>query len=319
MAPPEIKALKGQSSGIMIRRIIQAIQKPYMVKYYFAKAFSPLVGDRFYIDAVYTANFGKRPNLDAPQTYNEKLQWLKLHDRRPEYARLVDKSTVKPIVTEKVGQLGVRVIPTLKVYQSAEEIDFNALPGSFVLKCTHDSGSVVVCKDRDDFDVEKAIRKLKKALKRNFYYKSREYPYQYIKPQIIAEPYLSEIGEESLLDYKLFCFNGVCKYLFIASDRATEVKFDYFDAQFNRLPIRQKAHPTSDRQFEKPACFETMKQAAEILSQGIPQVRVDFYIIRNQIYFGEMTFFHHGGFVPFIPDEADREWGEQLQLPSEEK
>lgn len=300
-------------------KIINLISKPYMARYYITRLFSRLVSDEAFIEATYQANFGRRLDWDNPQTYNEKLQWLKLYDRNPYYSELVDKDAVKRIVEHKVGPMGIRIVPTLGVYDHFDKIDFGELPEAFVLKCTHDSGSVVICKNKAHFDKAAARDKLEKALKRDYYLRSREFPYKNVAHKIIVEPYLSELGEGRLLDYKLFCFNGKVYYLFIASDRDTEVKFDYFDADFKRLDMRQAQHPTSQRVFEMPDCFEIMKQAAESLSEGIPQVRVDFYIINNEPYFGEMTFFHHGGFVPFIPDEMDFIWGSKIKLPSRQR
>ena len=228
---------------------------------------------------------------------------------------MVDKYEVKQIVKEKIGES--YLIPTIGVWDHFEDIDFSSFPKAFVLKCTHDSGSVVICKDIDLFDFAVAKKKLTNALKKNYFYKSREYPYKNVKPRIIAEPYMEDLGTEQLYDYKVFCFNGIANYLFIASDRYKDgpTYFDYFDRDFNRLPIRQAYHPTSKYTFEKPECYEEMIRTAEILSQGIPQTRVDFYVVNGKLYFGEVTFFHHGGFAPFIPEETDKLWGGKIKLP----
>ena len=282
------------------------------------QTFPRLVSDETYIKTIYRYIFGKKLNLEQPETYNEKLQWLKLYDRNPKYADLVDKYEVKQIVKEKVGE--ACLIPTIGVWERFEDIDFSIFPKAFVLKCTHDSGSVVICKDIATFDKQAAEKKLTHALKRNYFFKSREYPYLNVKPRIIAESYMEDLGTEQLYDYKIFCFNGKAEYLFIATDRHLDgpTNFDYFDRDFNRLPIRQAYHPNSNYTFEKPKCYDEMLQMAEKLSEGIPQVRVDFYVVNEQLYFGELTFFHHGGFAPFIPEETDALWGAKITLPEKQ-
>lgn len=295
------------------RIILNILKRPYMLAVYAAKRFPRLFNDRTYIALMYRAAFGKKPNLDRPKTYNEKLQWLKLNAADPSHAALVDKYLVKEFVREKAGDQCL--IPTLGVWERFDDIDFAQMPSAFVLKCTHDSGSVVICKDKTTFDLQAARKKLSAALAVNYFYKSREYPYKTVQPRIIAEPYMEDLGSGQLYDYKIFCFNGEPKYMFIASDRASEVKFDYFDVEFNRLPMRQVAHPNSTLEHKKPACFEEMLQTAKKLAEGLIQVRVDFYVVNDKMYFGELTFFHHGGFVPFVPEKYDDIWGDALRLP----
>lgn len=297
-------------------RIRKIMENPFLLLAYWAKRFPKTLTDRAYVSILYRASFGKKLNLDHPVTFNEKLQWLKLNDQREEYTKLVDKYEVKKYVSDKVGEK--YLIPTLGVWESVDQIDFDMMPDAFVLKCTHDSGSVVICKHKKDFDKAAARNKLEKALKRNYFYRSREYPYKNVPPRIIAEPYIENLEAGQLYDYKVFCFDGKPEYLFIASDRASgNVKFDYYDVNFNRLPMRQAAHPNSDFDHEKPLCFEEMLDVARTLSENIPQVRVDFYVVKDQLIFGELTFFHHGGFVPFIPEEYDYLWGQSIRLPQE--
>lgn len=289
------------------------------VKVKLMQTFPHLISDERYVEAIYQYIFGKKLDLEHPVTFNEKLQWLKLYDRNPRYTDMVDKYEVKRIVKENVGDSCL--IPTIGVWDRFDDIDFSSFPKAFVLKCTHDSGSVVICKDIATFDKKSAKEKLTRALKRNYYLRSREYPYKNVKPRIIAEPYMEDLGTEQLYDYKIFCFNGEVQYLFIASDRhkAGPTYFDYFDRDFNRLPIRQAYHPTSQYTFSKPDCYEEMIQMAEVLSDGIPQVRVDFYIANGKLYFGELTFFHQGGFAPFIPEETDELWGRKIILPEKKQ
>lgn len=257
----------------------------------------------------------KELDLENPKTFNEKLQWLKLYDRKPEYTRMVDKHEVKKYVAERIGEQ--YIIPTLGVWDSFDEIDFDALPDQFVLKCTHDSGGLVICRDKSQLDKQKAREKIAKSLKRNYYYYGREWPYKNVKPRIIAESYMEDEETKELRDYKFFAFDGAVKALFIATERANateETKFDFFDAEFNHLPFTN-GHPNATVMPKKPQEFELMKQLASKLSEGIPQVRVDFYEVNGRVYFGEITFSHWGGMVPFEPEEWDYTFGSWITLP----
>ncbi|MBQ6062960.1 MAG: glycosyl transferase [Prevotella sp.] len=268
-----------------------------------------------YIPRLFYSRAGYTLNLDNPQTFNEKLQWLKLYDHNPLYTTLVDKYEVKKYVADKIGNQ--YIIPTLEVWDDVDDIDFNKLPNQFVLKCTHDSGGLVICKDKSNFKTNKAKKVLRKSLGRNFYYMGFEWPYKNVKPRIIAEKYMEDTKTKELRDYKFFCFNGEVKALFIATERQKEgedVKFDFFDEDFNHLPFKQ-GHENATVLPQKPLCFDQMKKFAAILSDGIPQVRVDFYEVDGHIYFGEMTFFHHGGWTKFDPEEWDTIFGKWVTLP----
>lgn len=268
-----------------------------------------------YLQRMFYKRMGYELNLQNPQTYNEKLQWMKLYDHNLLYTKLVDKYEVKHYVSDTIGSQ--YIIPTIGVWNKVHDIDFEKLPNQFVLKCTHDSGGLVICKDKNSFDTSKAKKILKKSLKRNFYYMGFEWPYKDVKPRIIAETYMEDSKTKELRDYKFFCFNGVVKALFIATERQKEgedVKFDFFDANFNHLPFRQ-GHENAEEVPEKPICFEEMKRLASILSKNMPQVRVDFYEVDGKVYFGEMTFFHHGGWTPFEPSKWDNIFGAWLILP----
>ena len=273
-----------------------------------------LLSDKLYLKIQYRRILREKLNLDNPQKYNEKLQWLKLYNRRPEYTALVDKYEVKPIIAKQIGE--EHIIKTLGVWDNFDDIDFNTLPNQFVLKCTHDSGGLVICKDKSQLNKIEAKRKIEASLKSNFFYFSREWPYKDVKPRIIAEEYMEdETGE--LKDFKFFCFNGEPKALFIASDRQDkneETKFDFFDMDFKHLPFRG-GHPNATKPIPCPNGFEEMKRLAKILSAGMPHVRVDFYDIDGHIYFGEMTFFHWSGMAPFDPQDWNCKFGEWLKLP----
>ncbi|MGI5848064.1 MAG: ATP-grasp fold amidoligase family protein [Candidatus Cryptobacteroides sp.] len=253
---------------------------------------------------------------DNPTTYNEKLQWLKLHDRDPKYSVLVDKYRVKSYVEDKVG--AAHVIQTLGVWNHPKEINFNELPERFVLKTTHGGGNsgVVICKDKSIFDFSSARKYLRRAMKQNLYRDAREWPYKRVQKRIIAEEYIEDTKTGELRDYKFFCFDGEVKMMFVASERQKrkEPFFDFFDADFKHLNIVQ-GHPNSLVLPSKPKCFEEMKTIASKLSKGIPHVRIDLYEADGRVYFGEMTFFHFGGFVPFSPSQFDNIMGGWISLP----
>lgn len=268
--------------------------------------------DALYIQLNYFAHFKKPCNLRNPKTYNEKLNWLKLHDRNPLYTTLVDKYEVKEYVARLIGEQ--YIIPTLGVWDSFDEIDFEQLPDQFVLKCTHDSEGLVVVRDKSTLDKSAAKKKIEAALKQNFYYIGREWPYKNVRPRIIAEKYMEDHTDGELRDYKFFCFDGAPKAMFVASDRASDhVKFDYFDLDFNHLDIKQK-YPHAEKLLRKPVTFDQMIDLSRVLSKGFPHVRVDFYEVDGHLYFGELTFYHFSGFMPFEPDKWDKVFGDWLGI-----
>ncbi len=272
-----------------------------------------LIPDKLFLQMLYRRVLDKRLDLNNPITFNEKLQWMKLYDRRPEYTTMVDKYAVKKYVADIIGE--EYIIPTLGVWDKPEEIDWESLPDQFVLKCTHDSGGLVICRDKSKLDKPAAIEKLRKSLKRSYYKLGREWPYKNVPKRILAEKYMEDTSVGDLPDYKFFCFDGVVKAMFIGTERGSgDVKFDYYDAEFNHLDLIQE-HPMSGRNLTKPEHFDEMKQLASKLSKGLPQVRVDFYNINGAIYFGELTLFHHGGIVPFHPESWDYEFGNWIKLP----
>lgn len=271
------------------------------------------IPDSIYIQIYYFAHFKKFCDLKEPSTYNEKLNWLKLHDHNPFYPTLVDKYGAKEYVARIIGN--EYIIPTLGVWDTFDDIDFEKLPNQFVLKCTHDSEGLVIVKDKKKLDKNAAKEKIEAALKQNFYYIGREWPYKDVRPRIIAEQYMEDHVDGELRDYKFFCFDGEPKAMFIASDRASDhVKFDYYDLKFNHLDIKQK-YPHAQEALRKPVTFEKMIDFSKILSKGFPHVRVDFYEVDGHLYFGELTFYHFSGFMPFEPDRWDKVFGDWLKLP----
>ena len=264
---------------------------------------------------IFLSRMGQELNLDNPKTFNEKLQWIKLYYHDPLYTELVDKLLVKDYISKMIGNK--YVIRTLGVWSSFDDIDINKLPNQFVLKCTHDSGGIYICKNKSNIDIKKAKSILSNSLKRNYYYLGFEWPYKNVIPRIIAEEYKEDNITKDLRDYKFFCFNGKVKALFVATDRQNaneEVKFDFFDENYNHLPIKQ-GHENALIPPEKPSKFEEMKMLAEKLSINIPHVRIDFYEANNQVYFGEMTFFSYSGWTKFEPYEWDYTFGDWLTLP----
>lgn len=271
--------------------------------------------DKVYLSIKYYLLMGQRLHWKNPQTFNEKLNWLKVYNRKPEYTDMVDKVKAKEYVAKRIGE--EYIIPTYAVWDKPEDIDFDLLPDQFVLKCNH-AGSLgmCICKDKSKLDYDKVRDGLAVCLKDDYYLHSREWPYKNVEKKIFAEAYMLDNKTAELRDYKFFCMDGKCKTLFIAKDRMNrkEPYFDFFDADFNHLDIRQ-GHPNSPIPPEKPENFELMKQLAEKLAQDIPQLRVDFYEVNGNVYFGELTFFHFGAVVPFEPKSVDFEWGSWITLP----
>lgn len=278
-------------------------------------SFFRFVPDKLFLKIVFRIKMHKKLNLRNPQTFNEKIQWLKLYDRKPEYVAMVDKYEAKKYVANIIGE--EYIIPTLGVWNSFEEIDFSTLPDQFVLKCTHDSGGLVIVKDKSKLDIDKAREKINASLKTNYYYVGREWPYKNVKPRIIAEKYMEDSSTADLRDYKFFAFDGVAKALFIATDRQTEgeeTKFDFFDMEFKHMPFTN-GHPNSTILPDKPKHFDEMKNIAEILSKNIPHLRVDFYEVNGRAYIGELTFAHWSGMMPFNPEMWDYTFGDWIKLP----
>lgn len=270
------------------------------------------IPDKIYIQIYYFAHFKKFCDLKNPKTYNEKLNWLKLHDHNPLYTTLVDKYEVKEYVAKLIGEQ--YIIPTLGVWDSFYEIDFDMLPEQFVLKCTHDSEGLVIIREKSKLDKVAARVKIEAALKQNFYHIGREWPYRDVPPRIIAEQYMEDHVDGELRDYKFFCFDGEPKAMFVASDRASDhVKFDYFDLDYQHLDIKQK-YPHAETPLRKPKTFDQMIELSKMLSEGFPHVRVDFYEVDGHLYFGELTFYHFSGFMPFEPAKWDRTFGDWLNL-----
>lgn len=270
------------------------------------------VPDKLHISILYHAYIGRKINWHHPGGFNEKLQWLKLHDHNPLYTKLVDKVEVKTWVAKRIGW--EHIVPTLGVWDSFDQIDFNALPDRFVLKCTHDSGGLAICRDRATFDMDAAKEKIESSLLRNFYWSGREWPYKNVKPRIIAEEYLAA-GTSGVTDYKLLCFGGRARCAFTCTGRdEADLRVDFFDLEWNHLPFTRH-YPNADIPPAVPVRLNEMIALSERLAESIPFVRVDYYEIAGKLYFGEMTFYPGSGFEEFDPEEWDERLGSWLELP----
>ena len=275
--------------------------------------------DKWILKREYRLRFHTELNFRNPQTFNEKLNWLKLYNRNPLYTTLVDKYTVKKWVADKIGEQ--HVVPTLGVWENFDDIDFNKLPNQFVLKCTHDSGGLIIVKSKDDLDRNVAKSKINKSLKKNFYHQSREWPYKNVPPRIIAEKYMEDKLDGELRDYKFYTFNGIPKFMLIVSNRNIPEKkgFDYFDMNGIHQNLQDvEVHNSPIGIPHLPNNFEKMKEFCIVLAKNIPHVRIDFFEVNGQIYFGEMTFFDAGGFMKATPKSWELEWGKLIKLPGKE-
>ena len=293
------------------------LKEPEMAGIYLMVLTARLWPAELYLKCYYYLHLHEWPNLKHPQNFTEKLNWLKLHDRRPLYTKLADKCEVKKYVSEKIGS--DKIIPLLGVWDHFNEINFDQLPDQFVLKCTHDSGGFRICKDRSNFDQEEARQFFNKELRKNYYWNKREWVYKDIKPRIIAEPYIDSLGKPESFEYKLTCMNGVCKVFTICTGIAHsdfELRTnDHYDRDFNHLPW-YAYYKNSKKPVQIPPQAKEMIEYAEKLSEGIPQVRVDFYVINDKVYFGEMTFYTWAGIIEFIPPEWNDIMGSWLDLKS---
>lgn len=277
--------------------------------------FLNLFSDEKRLKMEYKQVFGKSLNFDHPNSFNEKLQWLKLYDRKPEYTMMVDKYRVREYIADTIGE--EYLIPLIGVWDTPEEIDFDALPNQFAMKCNHNSGmGMCICTDKIRLDVKHVKRELQRGLKQDYYRIHREWPYKDVPRKIIAEQFMkSDAG--GLTDYKIHCFNGEPKMILVCKDRFMETGLteDFFSPQWEHLDICRPTHPNASQPIPKPEELAQMLSLAQKLSQGIPFLRVDFYIIEHRIYFSELTFFPASGFERFVPEEWDQILGDWLKLP----
>ena len=272
------------------------------------------LSDEEFLKKVFPKYMGYPLDLENPKTFSEKLQWLKVNYREPIQTVMVDKHEAKHFIAHRVGDQ--YIIPTLAVWDSVEDIDFDALPNQFVLKCTHDSGGIVICKDKSSLDREAAKAKLRASLKRDYSKIAREWAYQNVPRRIIAEKYISELGNDDLLDYKMYSFHGEPKLTVVCSDRfsKTGTRMNFYDINWEPMGIHFGHYPPLSTEFPKPATYEEMKRLTAELSKDCPFLRVDFYEIKGRLYIGELTFFPGAGLEQFCPMTKDYELGEWLHL-----
>ncbi|MDO4526633.1 MAG: ATP-grasp fold amidoligase family protein [Candidatus Saccharibacteria bacterium] len=274
------------------------------------------MSDEKYLKKEYKLNFATNLDIRNPKTFNEKLQWLKLNDRKDIYTMMADKYEAKKYVADIVGEK--YIVPTIGVYNKFDEINFDELPNQFVIKCTHDSGGIIICKDKTNLNKKAARKKINKFLKRKYYYIHREWPYKNIKPRIIIEEYLDPRGQGDIRDYKFFCCNGKPKFVLVCSERFSGcgLKETWFDLEWNLLPVVEGGHGV-DSNIEKPLNFNKMKNIATTLSKGIPFLRVDFYEIDSRLFFGELTFYPCAGYEQFDPKDWNYKFGREIEIPIE--
>ena len=292
----------------LIHGLKKVLGKNLISKFYNALGF---LSDESYIRLIYRLRMGKKPDLDNPRTFTEKLQWLKLHDHNPEYTGMADKLAMRTYVEDRIGE--GHTVPVLGIWNRFEDIDFDALPDRFVLKTTHDSGSYLICRDKASFDRKTASKILTRSLKRNYYRTTREWQYKDIEPRIIAEQYMDD-GKTNLTDYKFFCFNGKPLFMYSEEESSGNPTQAIADMQYNMMPFSMD-DAKADVLPPKPELFDAMASVSKRLSEGVPFLRVDMYCIGNSFYVGELTFYHYGGYIPFNPVEWDLKLGEKLELP----
>lgn len=294
------------------------VQKPSLIMVGLITRLNFLFPDKLYLKWLYRLKLGRKLDLETPKRFTEKLQWLKLYDRKPLYTKLVDKLEVKNYVANIIGE--EYIIPSLGVWDKPEDIEWDQLPDRFILKTTHGGGGtgVVFCNDKSQLDKKKAVEILQQSMNCDIYSTLREWPYKNVTHRIIAEQLLDKDPQyDDVPDYKFYCFNGEPKVLLIATNRFTNHNYNYYDMEFMKLNITSSAGSNAAVEFNKPLLFEEMKQIAAKLSQGFSQIRVDLYYSNNRIYFGELTFYDSSGFDNLSSDRIDLEWGSWIDLPKE--
>ena len=305
-------------------KIVKYLKNPLLiinrlrVKKLFSKR-GQKIEDEIYLKKAFKLFMGKKLNLKNPLTFSEKLQWLKLYNRKPEYTTMVDKYAVKEYIAEKIGE--EHVIKTLGVWDRFDDIDFNALPQQFVLKTTHDSGGLSICRDKSTFDKEKAREKIEKSLEREYFYVWREWPYKDVKPRIIAEQYMEQKGCDELTDYKFYCFNGEPKFLYISQGLSNHetARIQYVSLDWEKMAVRRTDFPEMDKLPPKPITYDKMIEFSKTFSKNIPFLRVDFYEINGKLYFSELTFSPGAGLTKFEPESWDYKFGDWITLSEKGK
>ncbi|WP_276861677.1 ATP-grasp fold amidoligase family protein [Anaerococcus tetradius] len=298
-----------------LRKIFKYISNiEYRIRVNSKLGFYDNLEDIEFIKLLFKASMGYKLPLENPKTFNEKLQWLKLYDRKPEYTIMVDKYKVRDYISKKIG--GDYLIPLIDVWDDPDEIDFNLLPNQFVLKCNHNSGGVFICKNKNNFDIVKVKKELKKELKRDYYLSGREWPYKDVPRKIICEKYMVDESGYELKDYKIFCFNGEPKFIQMDYDRFSNHRRKFYDSNWNQIDFKF-IYDSDNTNFQIPKNLNKMLELSRILSRDVTFLRTDFYIIKNKIYFGELTFYPESGFGKFTPKNWDGLLGDLINLPTD--
>lgn len=299
-------------------KVLKIFRQPLKAKNYLlyklSNTYPCLFSDKCYLKSLYYLIFGETLNLKNPKTFNEKIQWLKLYNRKREYVNLVDKIKVKDYVADIIGKQ--YIIPTLGIWEKFDDIDFSTLPDRFVLKCNHDSGNVVICRDKLKFDIDKAKKIINNSLKEDYYLRGREWPYKEVKRRIFIEEFLEDGTNEDMVDFKFFCFNGIPKFCQVIRNRHKGETIDFYDMDWklqNFVGLTPGINNSTDM-IEKPRNFEEMRTIAEKISQGHPFIRVDLYNISGRIFFGEITFYPASGFGRFTPEIFNYKIGNLIEL-----
>lgn len=300
--------------NLSIKGIKRFFRSRFTVNDSFTEMQKSWLPDKYYLMKKYKLMMHRELNLKNPLSFTEKLNWIKLYDRRPEYTMMVDKYAVRQYIKEKVGE--EYLVPLIGVWEKVEDIDFASLPNQFVLKCTHDCGAYI-CRDKSKIDTEEIKQWLKYHLGRNYYKWQREWPYKNVKRKIICEQFMENTNGDELVDYKFFCFNGEPKLVMLNSNRFGEdgLKTDIYDINWSHMDMSVGHYPQVGDVFNKPKQFDEMVQASKLLSKDIPFVRVDFNVWNQKMYFGELTFFDAAGYEEYHPSEYDRIMGDWLNLP----
>lgn len=300
----------------MLNKVKKVIKDPKIILLYFLNSrLLRFIPDGLFLKIKFRLIMDKKLDLKNPKTFNEKMQWLKLYDRKPEYTQMVDKYEVRKYIGEVIGK--EYLIPLLGVYDNFEAIEFDKLPNKFVLKPNHTSGNVFICKDKSKIDYKKLKKEVNRWLKREYYWLHREWPYKNIKPRIICEKYMVDESGTELKDYKFMCFNGQVKCIFVCTNRTspTGLNIDIYDVAWNLMPFGRPNQPGTGVKIPKPKNFDKMIKYAEKLAENIPFIRVDFYETDGQLFFGELTFYPGAGFEEFSPEFYDSILGGWITLP----
>lgn len=275
------------------------------------------IPDKLYIELKYRYKVGKRLDWNSIRTFNEKIQWLKIHDRKTEYTKMVDKVSAKKYAEKIIGSK--YIIPTIGVWDNCNDISLDALPDKFVIKTSHDSGGVFICKNKSRINWKRIKKEINRRLRRNYYFYGREWPYKNIPRKVIVEELLESkinLDSERISDYKFMTFNGTVKCIFVCTERDSSngLRVTFFDRQWNELPF-ERHYRRSDVKIGKPESLQEMISVAERLAEGIPFARIDLYEVDGHVYFGEITLYPGSGFEEFKPDEWDAIMGKWLELP----